>query len=502
MEAPKLTCIFVLALWLCGCQLHGTCTLGDEAGCPEGAFCYAGQKAKAGDVGVCTRSNTLPEGGNPPGEEGKSPGEEAKPPEKEGESPDEEEVDEVVAKRLACSAQTEGLLANAVTQPLVRAGKHLVFASSVGEGATPENNSLYFFDTAACALHSRVYVGTLTGPMVALGGSGRIAIAVGTGKPPEQQDVSHLYLADAKARLENTVSPTIDGTYEHGLSLLGIGNADGTDEAWFFAASKYARNWMTGEYNSCLTAYFPNKDKPMERLRDSSPQSRRFRAPLSHIASSPDAWTVLTHAGAASSAFVQSYWDFGLSAGWSSAASSLRQGYLFWMAIAGEEAWENAFLSQESSPAVIDEQRRAYAVDTTAAGNAWRLQRFEWGVDTAQAWSPLFDEAPVGTPLLGEPLPHGAAEVYVVTEKGTVLAFNAESLALLWKAPLRMEVSRKAQPLLAEGNLWVVGMQGQVRALRIESTGLSHKAHWPKAFGDNCNTSSKLVRPSNMPSCF
>jgi outer membrane protein assembly factor BamB len=171
-----------------------------------------------------------------------------------------------------------------------------------------------------------------------------------------------------------------------------------------------------------------------------------------------------------------------------------------WMAIANNEVWLNTTISPGASPAAIGSKGRAYVVDIHDSG--YRLHSFEWDADEPHADSLLFSEAPIGSPLLGEPIDDGPAEIYVVTNNGTVRAFDADSLALLWTEALGIPISHEAQPVLVGNTLWVVGLQGQVRGVRVDSNGLNREAPWPKAFRDNCNTSSERVRPDNMPSCF
>jgi|GEM_PF-2427820 len=212
-----------------------------------------------------------------------------------------------------------------------------------------------------------------------------------------------------------------------------------------------------------------------------------------------------------------------------------------------------------TSPAVIDDASRAYVVVQTEA-NSYELWRFQSGIsqgladpcvvgdDTPcgkqyqqyqvsfkfesclgidsqapgspgvcqfrpQARSLPFTEAPVGSPLLGQPREGAPPEVYLVTTAGTVLAFGFPKepstaaeldlpFELLWKAKLHIRVSPEAQPVLAGGMLWVVGEGGQIRGVQVDSDGLNRKARWPKAFRDNCNTSSMLSSASALPGCF
>jgi hypothetical protein len=124
-------------------------------------------------------------------------------------------------------------------------------------------------------------------------------------------------------------------------------------------------------------------------------------------------------------------------------------------------------------------------------------------------------EAPVGSPILGEPVGKNPAEVYVVTTAGPVLAYRADTLKLLWTQNLDIHVAPTAQPVLTGNMLWVAGIgeavnqrltgslaTGEVRGVQVDSNGLSRSALWPKAFRDNCNTSNAFSSPSIWPSCF
>jgi hypothetical protein len=125
----------------------------------------------------------------------------------------------------------------------------------------------------------------------------------------------------------------------------------------------------------------------------------------------------------------------------------------------------------------------------------------------------------VGSPLLGHPGgtsqdSASPAEVYVVTTTGTVQAFDTTTATLepRWVQNLGIRISPTAQPVLVGSTLWVVSSSGEVRGVQVNSNGLSRSAQWPKAFRDNCNSSSGRVAyaaslsPSAgsyiIPACF
>jgi hypothetical protein len=161
--------------------------------------------------------------------------------------------------------------------------------------------------------------------------------------------------------------------------------------------------------------------------------------------------------------------------------------------------------STKTSPAAVDHQGRAYVV--VQIGSGYELRRFAAQANSSspEAFAALPGHVlgSVGSPLLGQPMGDDSpAEVYVVTTSGTVLAFRADTLAPLWTMELGLNISSVAQPLLVGNVLWTVGLRGEISALRVGSQGLNRSAHWPKAFHDNCNTSSRQATALNMPGCF
>jgi len=63
MKAQNFGPAVVWVLMAFACHIPGTCKVGQEADCPFDAFCYAGENAKKGDMGVCTQ---LPPDESPP----------------------------------------------------------------------------------------------------------------------------------------------------------------------------------------------------------------------------------------------------------------------------------------------------------------------------------------------------------------------------------------------------------------------------------------------------
>ena len=170
--------------------------------------------------------------------------------------------------------------------------------------------------------------------------------------------------------------------------------------------------------------------------------------------------------------------------------------------------------SVKTSPAVVDSLGHAYVVvDTTphwpeTTPHVYELRRIapDDNHSAVRVSLPGGVAGPVGSPILGQPLGESPAEIYVVTTQGTVLAFSV-TMELLWTLELGMPVSATAQPVLTGNVLWIVGTRGEVRALRVGSNGLNRQAPWPKAFRDNCNTSSRQSTPDSaspfaLPNCF
>jgi len=66
MKARKPAYALVLALLAHSCVLENTCTVGEEASCPAGAFCYGGERPRKGSLGICTQANVSDEAPSSP----------------------------------------------------------------------------------------------------------------------------------------------------------------------------------------------------------------------------------------------------------------------------------------------------------------------------------------------------------------------------------------------------------------------------------------------------
>jgi outer membrane protein assembly factor BamB len=157
-------------------------------------------------------------------------------------------------------------------------------------------------------------------------------------------------------------------------------------------------------------------------------------------------------------------------------------------------------LSAVVSPIVINEEGHIYVI---IDDNGLVLRRYNSdGTNLLAAALSAFVDDPVGSPVIGQPVDGEEAEMYVVTQTGIVYAFNLEDLTLLWQLDTGIGISSAAQPLLVGNTLWIVGTQGQVRAVRVNSQGLNQRALWPKHLKDNCNTGNAASSAAELPGCF
>jgi len=500
-------------------------------------------------------------------------------------------------ERISCNALVvDGLSLDAVRAPLAYSNDQLLFGTSMGTGATAANNSLYFFDAEGCALNlnSPLHTGALQGPMVAMGGSGKVAVALGEGGPTERPG-PRLAVVNAEGFVDDAEN-CIPGAWEihggavfdRGLSLLSKGNANGTDgsenNAWRFAAPANSEE----ENTSRLVAYAPNVKWPGGQCKAECPDREhpqvakgRFTLPpvyyLDFAEDGEYSYDVaaMKEATKEGLGWMLNAWGFNYNhllflypgterlslvfgidllanthypehympnpSGMAVEAYENEHGKYEDIWLSGDGLWriapgyEDAFQilnnRWRTSPAAVDEKGRTYVVVATDSG--YEIQRFsaECSVgdntcadrEECLAYNGhteydhpgicrkkseyTFKESPVGSPILGESATGGPAEIYVVSTAGTVRALNAETLQPLWVQSLGMRVLPTAQPVLVPnahggGTLWVVGAQGEVRGVRVASRGLNKKAGWPKAFHDNCNTSSSAVKAADMPSCF
>jgi len=418
----------------------------------------------------------------------------------------------LVLKRTACSHNV-GLANNAVTQPLAVSGRRLLFGGA---------SNLYAFNTACTSTGTvpSLATGAVQGPMVVLGDTNQVAVATsGVGGPSLRNTPRLALLKVAETNptfaffytqdcARYTANNTTTATYEQGLALLSFpGVSPGIP--WRLVAP--ANN--TADNQTRLVAYVPFASAGelstavTTRCQSSAAVPRSFLAPMVQKADGT-VWGAYS-ASAANSVCLQT-WGFDATATtpyWTTPGAIEERSIdaPSFMAIADNNMWIGSF---STSPSAVDHSGRAYAISFTG-GNS-RLVVLGEPPSSSNA---AFSSRTVGSPLLGEPMENGTREVYVVSTDGRVLAFEAQSLGLLWTEPLLnannrpLSVAPNAQPVLVanahgSGTLWVVGTRGEVRGVRVASKGLSRLAQWPKALRDNCNTSSRQVTPDNMPGCF
>ena len=388
--------------------------------------------------------------------------------------------------RVLCS-HDDGLTEDTVMQPLAMSGEQLLFGTSAG-GTTITNSSLYVFDTATCTLVDSLRIGTLQGPMVVLGDTGQVAVATGNNGlwGRDEHWLSLVDMSEKPARFDyDKVCAPEAVVFDRGLSLLSLSNAS-TGAPWRLVAP--ANNPSTQQAH--LLAYTPDA----ELCVFSEPISGSFLIPVSQNANGD----VLGIYGV-SPLFFRG-WRF--NGKWTdSADSELKERTLYIEDVSSLAVADNGYVVGFPSSAdfvAIDNQGRVYSV--AASADSYFLQGV---LEKHHKRSTLFEGAPVGSPILGEPLPGGEAEVYVVTTTGRVLAYGVELGEPLWTYDLGIrKVAPMAQPVLYGDTLWVVGTRGEIRGIRVGSHGLSRTAQWPKAFRDNCNTSSRLSTLATLPSCF
>jgi len=408
--------------------------------------------------------------------------------------------------RLLCSHNLSGLVGEPFRHPLAMSGKRLLLSSSSGDkpDMPTANNSLYVFDTAACSWVGSLHTGTVQGTMVALGDTGRVAVAIGN-HGPEGRKGQRLSMVNVSAEepsfmdSEECRQEADSGVvFNQGLSLLNFPNV--LDTSWRLAAP--ANHVEPGRTR--LVAYMP--DAESAGCVSSSPIESPFRTPLSQ---DPDNKAVVGIYGDAG-VWIRG-WVFNEAKGeWAEDGPPPRKleasiAHVSALAVVKQNFWVRD-LSFES-PVAVDSQGRVYLAVKPDGSEAYHLQREipvlglenEGSID---ANSTPFEGAPVGSPLLGEPLPGEEARVYVVTTAGKVLAYGVDLGEPVWTYNLGVGIAPSAQPVLSGDTLWVVGARGEIRGLRVGGGGLHRTAQWPKAFHDNCNTSSHIATWDSLPGCF
>jgi len=423
--------------------------------------------------------------------------------------------------------------------PLAWSNNRLVIGTS---------NQVYFYNSDNQNFENGAppHVGTLTGLSV-LGDSGRVAIST-------QASVSVVGMNGQPSSANcpsNQGGAGSNAEFVHGLSLLSVGNADGTGN-WRFAAP--LNDTRASSNANELLAYIPNASSP-NHCRWSSPFHGNVIAPLVGLDEPLELMVIRQEPDGVSPVLVRqrkydaatSTWENEVTAGgiqvdllqiFGAAANRVSDSataWHFWVTA----QWENiatdasgfdlmrgrtdqgtAVLSPEATTSIgalaLDFKGRAYAVVKLVTGDYELHSHPDYAtVDTTSSDDrkvalPPTSAAPVGSPILGQP-PSGLeadAEVYVLMTDGTLHAFTMEDLTPLWTQPLLsttgqpISIAPTAQPVLKGNKLWLMSTEGELYAVVVNSDGLHKTAHWPRMLRDNCNSSSHVSTPGNLPSCF
>jgi len=423
--------------------------------------------------------------------------------------------------RIACDFKVVG---NDVNAPLVFSNGRLVFAAGT---------ELYVFDTDTCSVVGKLLTGSVRNTMVALGDGSLAVSSTGRGASfgrwaPRllMVDVGGAQPVFAQSPEEDCVLDTVGGNtgafFEKGLSLLSLNPV-----RYASAASTFT--------DSVLMAYTPSEATEAERCILSGP----IDSPMTLTLAQADNAEMLVSYGSLHGNTLKTMKFNATSAQWekgSWVASHVSIGTLegialeadgsIWLsavtpssmaALQSWRAWErnpiSPYMGAEShrfSPAAVDSQGRAFVVAYHLTQSAYQLHGISIGGQNVGAILPTGNATGmVGSPLLGQPRSGNPldTEVYVIGNNGRVFGYRAHDLRRLWTVELGFHVSSTAQPVLVPhadggGTLWVVGTEGHVRGIRVDNHGLSRTAPWPKAFRDNCNTSSRRVTPTVLPNCF
>jgi hypothetical protein len=424
--------------------------------------------------------------------------------------------------RISCAKLVAG---NDVKAPLVFVNGRLIFAAGT---------ELYVFDTAACSTVGTLLTGTVRGPMVALGDGSLAMATTGRGGPTKRWTPRLLMVNTAAPQPVFMQSPEEDcalGTvetdtsalFDQGRSLINFNPV----------RSASAANTAT---DSVLAAYTPSGATTAERCIGSTTIDKPFVLTPAQV----DNTDLLVAYGSMYGNTIKTMKFNAMSSQWENSnwtAESVSAGILSGSALDSDgsiwvssdshsaeaslqswRAWDKdpihpyfGMAAYNFFPAVINNQGKAYVVAYHMTPSKYQLHSI--GVDDNNSLSVVIPSgnatSMVGSPLLGNPRSgdNTDTELYVVTNNGRVFGYRAFNLRQLWMVELGFGISSTAQPVLVPhadggGTLWVVGTEGQVRGIRVNSNGLHRNSPWPKAFRDNCNTSSRRVTPALMPSCF
>jgi len=426
------------------------------------------------------------------------------------------------------------------TLPLAWTGGRLVIGTSAGN-----TGQVHFFNPSGGALSSSADVGALTG-LATVGNSGRVVFT-------NMHRISGMDLAstlgNACARSDGIL--THNASFPYGPTLLSVGNDDGTGN-WRFAVPVVDTQGFAWNDHRLL-AYLPSAADLANRCVQTTEFQWGPAAPLAWlpgVSTAQPQLVVLQRqiAGERDDHHLGSVriWDNTASA-WTANVSTREFELVFTRVIGMAVDKDNVWIAAQSndvsrlhrgprlggiqgfqtsvtfcSPPALGTDGSAYVVVQPAPdceppvvcpNKDYEIHRYRPDMSGGYNHFPLIGTlsqqafAAVGSPLLGQPVGSNPAEVYVVTTGGTVHAFRADTLAPLWVVRLLnsanqpIRVHPTAQPVLNGNRLWVMGTQGELRSVLVNSNGLSRSARWPKMHRDNCNSNSHLTTSASV-NCF
>jgi|GEM_PF-2488503 len=412
--------------------------------------------------------------------------------------------------------------------PLAWTNGHVVIGTNTSSG----EGYVYLYNPDTGVLSASENVGTVTG-FSALGDSGRVAIST----------LQRISMVGLDGKIVDTSGNTdclpnsVNSGFHYGLTLMSAGNSDGTGPWRFAAQSKgpatsdnrlvsYAPYESDGSSNPCVSSNaWPNR-APFSSLAGRSATEFIGAARQLGVHPQPHVGYIWTWTGSAWTGPIpqknynldslgvkgivpeekylwethQDTVDVSRTSRMpdSETGTLIMQVSVVTSSVPVLDATGNAYIMVRPAITAPHNPQRNYELRLYPPGTIGHTEVEKKTV------VPQSTDFPVGSPLLGEPVSGNAAdtEVYVVMTNAMVYAFNAITMEFLWQHDLGINVAPTAQPLLKGNRLWVIGTNGEVRSLTVNSDGLNRTAKWPRLHRDNCNTNSLASEPSILPSCF
>jgi hypothetical protein len=426
--------------------------------------------------------------------------------------------------------------------PLAWTKGHLVIGTSNGS-----TGAVYFYNPNTGKLSNSENVGPLTG-LSALGNSGRVAFTTldSSGMNSRISVVGHdgHFVSSNRntdcARSQSPISANV--VFPYGPTLLSIGNNDGSGQWRFAVPMKDTRGFNQNDNRLLAYAPYGSEGNASNHCIQSS---IKLWEPAASLAGMSGTELLFLYKGSAEgdhSAYIQQ-WNSSNSS-WTTLSGHGFRGNFFhvlgiaadnqslWVANQASSSFSRLAFAPKSgggggfqtsvdfsSLPILDSNGKAYVVSKPSPDclgcpeKNYELRYY--GSDMSGGYTPPTkrgsllqkDYAPVGSPIFGQPTGSSPAEIYVVTTNGVVYTFDSDTLdmlgsprAFLNKAGQPIHIHPMAQPVLKGNRLWIIGTQGEIRAMVVNSNGLSTSARWPKMHRDNCNSNSYLS--SSLPNCF